>query len=128
VYLRFRYASDYVWAWEGWYIDDIAVGTFSDACDTEGDWTAEGTDGWRLTDGIKQTNDWTADLYVPYLKDRRSWYVVKPVVGLDGQGTTGRIWVDTQYLKDGTIWGIVSNHPDKDLDAQGTLAIRKTKK
>ena len=128
VYLRFRYATDVSVTHEGWYIDDIAVGSFVDSIGGANGWVTDAAAGWTLTDGIKQTNDWTADLYVPYLKDQKSWYDVKSVVGVPGQGTTGSAWVDTQYLKNGTIWGIVSNHPDGSLDARGRLSVWKKRR
>jgi hypothetical protein len=33
--------------------------------------------------------------------------------------------VDTRFMKNGVVWGIVSNHSDEALDSQGTLMIRK---
>jgi len=126
VYLRFRYATDASLNGEGWYIDDIAVGSFVDPVNSVNGWVTDAVDGWAFTDGVKQTNDWTADLYVPYLKGQSSWYAVKSVVGAVGQGTTGSAWVDAQHLKNGVLWGIVSNHPAGILDAQGTLALRKS--
>ena len=81
--------------------------------------------GWVFTTGVKQTNDWTADAYVPHKRGQRSWYEVKPIVGVAGQGLTGRTWIDTKRLKNGVVWGIVSNHPDASLDSQATLTIKK---
>jgi len=37
----------------------------------------------------------------------------------------GQTVVDTRFMKNGVVWGIVSNHPDKAMDSQGTLTIRK---
>ena len=37
---------------------------------------------------------------------------------------TGQTVVDTQFMKNGVVWGIVSNHPANTLDVHGTLAIR----
>ena len=125
VYLRFHYVTDVSLENEGWYIDDITVGSFVDPVDAENGWVTDAENGWVITDGVKQTNDWTADVYVPHLKDQRSWYEVKPVVGAAGQGLSGRASVDTRYLKSGVVWGIVSNHPDGGLDATGSLVVRK---
>ena len=123
VYLRFHYVTDVSLENEGWYIDDISVGSFADPVDGENGWVTDAAAGWVFTDGVKQTNDWTADLYVPHMG--RWWYEVKPVVGVAGKGTTGSAWVDTHHIKNGVVWGIVSNHPDAALDSQGTLTIRK---
>ena len=125
VYLRFHYVTDVSLENEGWYIDDIAVGSFVDPVDGKNGWVTDVDNGWTLTDGVKQVNDWTADVYVPHLKAQRSWHEVEPVVGVAGQGLSGRTSVDTRYLKSGVVWGIVSNHPDKGLDASGNLVIRK---
>jgi len=124
-YLRFHYVTDVSLENEGWYIDDIAVGSFADPVDGANGWVTDADNGWTLTDGVKQVNDWTADVYVPHLKAQRSWYEVQPVVGVVGQGLSGQAAVDTRYLKSGVVWGIVSNHPDKGLDASGSLVIRK---
>jgi len=136
VHLRFRYATDFSLTKEGWYIDDIAVGSFADPVAGQNGWAAgvtdwggnpvdRVTDGWLLTTGVKQTNDWTADVYVPHLKGRESRYQVKPVVGVAGQGLSGQTWVDTHSFKNGVVWGIVSNHPDGGLDATGSLVVSK---
>ena len=45
--------------------------------------------------------------------------------GVAGQGLTGQTWVDTQFMKSGVVWGIVSNHPDASLESQATLTIKK---
>ena len=37
----------------------------------------------------------------------------------------GQTVVDTRFMKNGVVWGIVSNHSDEALDSQGTLMIRK---
>lgn len=37
----------------------------------------------------------------------------------------GQTVVDTQFMKNGVVWGIVSNHPDSSLDSQATLTIKK---
>ena len=47
------------------------------------------------------------------------------MVGVAGQGLSGRAEVDTRYLKSREVWGIVSNHPDGGLDATGSLVVRK---
>ena len=85
MHLRFRYTTDEAFNGQGWYVDDISVGTFVDPVDTANGWT---TNGWLFTTGL-QNNDWTADAYVPYAKGGKAGYQVVPVVGLAGQGTTG---------------------------------------
>ena len=37
----------------------------------------------------------------------------------------GQTVVDTRFMKNGVVWGIVSNHPDASLDSQATLTIKK---
>jgi hypothetical protein len=136
VYVRFRYATDFALTGEGWYIDDIALATFVDPVAVANGWVAGVTTdtgdpvdypiaGWALTTGVKQTNDWTADVYVPHQWGQQAWSAVTPVVGVAGQGLTGRATVDTQFLKNGALWAVVSNHPDGTLDSTASVIVQK---
>ncbi len=128
VKVRFRYATDEASNGLGWYVDDLScasgVGTLVDPIDSAADWT---NDGWLFTTGM-QSNDWTADAYVPYLKATKSWYTVRPFVGVDGAGMVGSTWIPSQYLKSGRAYGIVSNRPrDGVFSSNGRLTISKGK-
>jgi hypothetical protein len=125
VKVRFRYATDEASNGQGWYVDDIAVGSvFSDPVDSVNGWT---TNGWVFTTGL-QNNDWTADAFVAYAKDRRTWYSVKPIVPVAGTGSAGSAYITAQYLKSGKAYGVVSNRPrDGVFDATGMLTIAKGK-
>ena len=125
VKIRFRYATDEASNGQGWYIDDLQVGgVLNDPVASAAGWT---TNGWLFTTGM-QDNDWTADLYVPYAKAGKTWYTVTPFVGVAGSGASGSTWVNTQYLKSGKTYGIVSNRPrNGTFAAAGRLTILKGK-
>ena len=121
VHLRFRYSTDDAFNGQGWYVDDISVGSFVDPVDTTNGWT---TNGWLFTTGL-QNNDWTADAFVPYAKGGKTGYQVVPVLGLAGQGTAGSQYVSAQHQKSFKVYGIVSNHPDGTFSSLGKLTIAK---
>jgi hypothetical protein len=125
VHVRFRYATDEASNGQGWYVDDIAVGSvFADPVDSANGWS---TNGWLFTTGL-QNNDWTADVFVPYAKAAARTYAVKPVVPVKGAGSAGSAYISTQFLKNGKTYGIVSNRPrDGVFDATGLLTIAKGK-
>ena len=123
VQLRFRYSTDDAFNGQGWYVDDISVGSFVDPVETTNGWT---TNGWLFTTGL-QNNDWTADAFVPYAKGGKTGYQVVPVLGLAGQGTAGSQYVSAQYQKSFKVYGIVSNHPDGTFSSLGKLTIAKGK-
>lgn len=124
VHIRFRYATDEASNGQGWYVDDITAGAFSDAvADTNG-WT---TNGWLFTTGM-QNNDWSVDAYVPYAKGSKQWYATPTVVPVTGQGVAGSVWLDTQYLKSGKVYSISSNRPrNGTFGSTGMLTVRKGK-
>jgi hypothetical protein len=121
VWIRFRYLTDESANGLGWYVDDVTVGTTTDAVDSADAWT---NDGWAFTTGL-QANDWTADMYVPWAKDRRTGYSVKTLVGLGAVEFAGQVTVSTQYSKDLRLWGIMGNRPTGLFTAEGRLTVRK---
>ena len=121
VYVRFRYATDDAFNGVGWYVDDISLNGFSDPVDTTNGWT---TDGWLFTSGM-QNNDWTVDAWVPYAKAGNRSAKVESLVGLDGQGTKGQLFIDSQFQKSFRIYGIVSNRPDGPFSSTGRLVTLK---
>lgn len=123
VWVRWLYRTDEAVNGQGWYVDDVSVGAFSDAVTDAGAWA---TDGWVFTTGL-QDNDWTADVYVPYAKARRKAYAVRSIVGLDATSFEGSLWIDTQFSKDQKLIAIVSNRPDGVFNATGRLTIIKGK-
>ncbi len=124
VYLRFRYATDVAVLLEGWYIDDIAIGsTFVDPVGSTNGWVADPADGWQFTTGVTQNDDWTADVVALHKLGGSTWPDVEQVVRTTGQGVRGSARLDTSHLKDGLVWAVVSNHPDAALDSQGTLTV-----
>lgn len=124
VWIRFRYATDEAVNELGWYVDDLAVGTWSDPVDSADGWT---TNGWLFSTGL-QANDWTVDAYVPYAKGSRAWYGLQSLVGTDGLGEDGSAVIATQWLKDGTVMSVVSNRPrDGVYQSFGRLNVIKGK-
>jgi hypothetical protein len=126
VHLRFRYATDEAANGQGWYIDDLALGSFTDSVDTPNAWVTDPANGWSFTTG-QQDNDWTADAYVRMAKARRNASQVIPVVGLAGQGTQGSVYVSAQYQKNLKVYGIVSNRPNGTFGSTGKLTLLKGK-
>ena len=123
VYLRFRYATDEAANGQGWYVDDIAVGsTFVDPVDAINGWLTPAADPWLFTTGL-QANDWTADAVVPYAKAQAKGISVVPVVGVAGQGVTGKTYVDAQYQKSFKVYGIVSTRPAGTFGSTGILSL-----
>ncbi len=122
VTVRLRYMTDEAVNGQGWYVDDLGLdGTVQNDVSSSTGWT---TNGWIFTNGL-QNNDWTADAYVPYAKGGKSWYTVQSFIGLEGQGASGSVYLDCQYLKNGYVYGVVSNRPDGVFDATGRLTIAK---
>jgi len=126
VHLRFRYATDEAANGQGWYIDDLTLGSFVDPVDTVNGWVTDATDGWLFTTG-QQDNDWTADAFVPYAKAKSTGYQVVPVVGTTGLGTAGKAYVPAQFLKSFKVYGIVSNRPNGTFASTGRLTLLKGK-
>jgi hypothetical protein len=133
VRLRFRYVTDEAANGQGWYVDDIAGGVptlspiFSDPVETVNGWATDAANGWLFTTGM-QGNDWTADSYAVYQKALKTWYTVRPVVGVAGTGLSGSLYIPAQYLKSGKTYGIVSNRPrDGIMASAGRLWILKGK-
>ena len=124
VHLRFRYATDEAASGQGWYIDDIAVGTFVDPVTATNGWTTSPTDGWQFTTGL-QPNDWTVDAVVPYAKAQARGISVVPVLGTAGQGVSGKAYVDAQYQKSFKVYGVVSNRPAGTFASLGILSLLK---
>lgn len=124
VTVRFRYMTDEAVNGQGWYVDDLGVdGAVQNNVSSQTGWA---TNGWIFTNGL-QNNDWTADAYVPYAKAAKNWYTVTNFVGLLGQGVAGSVYLNCQYLKNGYVYGIVSNRPDGVFDATGRLTVTKGK-
>jgi Immune inhibitor A peptidase M6 len=123
VHVRFRYATDEAFNGQGWYIDDITLGSLEDPVDTSDGWT---TNGWLFTTG-QQDNDWTVDAFVPFAKGGKKGYQVVSVVGLDGAGISGSRYIPAQFQKSFKVYGIVSNHPDGTFSSLGRLTIAKGK-
>lgn len=122
VVIRFRYATDEAVNGLGWYIDDIAVGSQTDAVTdaTRGMWT---THGWLYTDGLQQ-NDWTADVYVPGWRGKL--YAVTPVIGTAGIGTFGEgPFIKVPNMPGNSVYVIASNRPNGVARSSGTWATRK---
>jgi hypothetical protein len=122
VWVRFRYVTDEAVNGTGWYIDDVHAGAYADD-DTDAGWTNA---GFMWTNGL-QTNDWTADAYVPYAKAKRKAYKVVPIVGLEGQGLAGSAWLPTQYTKQIRITAVMSNRPDGVFSSIGRMVVAKQK-
>lgn len=121
ILVRWRYATDESANGQGWYVDDVTAGAFSDAVTDAAAWT---TNGWVFTTGL-QNNDWTADVYVPFAKAKKKNYAVKSIVGLGSTDFIGEAWVSTQYSKSQRLIAVVSNRPDGVFNATGILTIRK---
>jgi hypothetical protein len=126
VHLRFRYATDEAANGQGWYIDDLTLGTFTDPVDTTNGWVTDAADGWLFTTG-QQDNDWTADAFVPFAKAGTRGYQLMPVVGTTGQGITGKVYVPAQFQKSFKVYGIVGNRPAGTFSSIGRLTIAKGK-
>jgi len=126
VHLRFRYATDEAANGQGWYIDDLTLGSFVDPVNSAAGWVTDSTNGWLFTTG-QQDNDWTADVFVRYAKAKRTSNQVIPVVGTAGQGTAGQVYVSAQYLKSLKVYGIVSNRPNGTFASTGKLTLIKGK-
>ena len=118
VWIRFRYRTDEAVNGVGWYVDDVRAGSYVDD-DTDAGWV---NNGWQWTDGM-QTNDWTADAWLPYAKARKRGAQVVSVVPLDGQGIAGEQWLDMRFAKNFRIIGVTSNRPNGVLSATGRLTI-----
>lgn len=125
VYLRFRYATDEAYNEQGWYVDDISVGSFVDPVDSVNGWVTD-ADGWQFTTG-QQKNDWTADAYVPYAKGGAKGYQVVPVVTAAGQGVSGSVSILAQHQKNAKVYGVVSNAPNGNFASLGKLTLLKGK-
>lgn len=117
--IRFRYVTDEASNGLGWYVDDIALGSFTDPCDTrDAGWLTDSVGGWEFTTGL-QHNDWTADSIGIYQKASSPiTYTVRPVVLADNNVTylgqrvvSGSVYVPAQYLKSGKTYASVSNRP-----------------
>jgi len=124
VHLRFRYATDEAANGQGWYIDDLSLGSFVDPVDTVNGWVTDPANGWLFTTG-QQDNDWTADAFVPFAKAGARGYQLVPVVGTAGQGITGKVYVPAQYQKSFKVYGIVSNRPNGTFASTGQLTLIK---
>ena len=127
VQVRFRYVTDESSNGQGWYVDDISIGSaFTDLVDTVNGWSTP-ADGWLFTTGL-QTNDWTADAYAVYQKALKTSYTVTPFIGTAGAQNSGSVYISAQYLKNGKTYGIVSNRPrDGVFASAGKLTILKGK-
>lgn len=123
IWVRWLYRTDEAVNGQGWYVDDVVVGAFSDAVTDAAAWA---TDGWLFTTGL-QDNDWTAEIYVPWAKAKRKGYAVRSIVDLDATIYEGSAWISTQYAKSNKLIAIVSNRPDGVFDATGRLTIVKGK-
>ena len=124
VQVRFRYRTDEAANGQGWYVDDVQVDDGpADAIDSAAGWT---TNGWLFTTGL-QSNDWTADAFAPYAKAGRKAYNVFSLVGVNATNPTGSAYINTQYLKNGKVYGIVANRPDGTFASEGRLTITKGK-
>jgi Immune inhibitor A-like, MAM domain len=126
VHLRFRYATDEAANGQGWYIDDLTLGSFTDPVDTTNGWVTDAADGWQFTTG-QQDNDWTADAFVPFAKAGGRGYQLVPVVGTSGQGITGKVFVSAQFQKNSKVYGIVGNRPTGTFSSTGRLTLIKGK-
>jgi hypothetical protein len=126
VHLRFRYATDEAANGQGWYIDDLTLGTFTDPVDTTNGWITDAADGWQFTTG-QQDNDWTADAFVPFAKAGARGYQLVPVVGTSGQGITGKVFVSAQFQKNFKVYGIVGNRAAGTFSSTGRLTLTKGK-
>jgi hypothetical protein len=126
VHVRFRYSTDEGYNEQGWYVDDISLGSFVDIVDTVNGWVTDAADGWAFTTG-QQDNDWTVDAYVPYAKASATGYQVVGVVGSAGQGMNGQVYVANQYQKNAKVYGIASNAPNGSFLALGKLTLLKGK-
>jgi len=126
VHLRFRYATDEAANGQGWYIDDVTLGSFTDPVDTTNGWVTDAADGWQFTTG-QQDNDWTADAFVPFAKAGTRGYQLVPVVGTSGQGISGKVYVPAQHQKNAKVYGIVGNRPAGTFASTGRLTIAKGK-
>ena len=125
VWVRFRYATDESYNEQGWYVDDIAVGSvFTDPVDTMNGWITDPTSPWLFTNGL-QNNDWSADCFTWFYKAQTKSWSQKTVVSTDGIGTQGSVSVPAQYQKSYKAYGIVSNRPDGTFDSLGRLTIKK---
>ena len=129
VQLRFRYVTDEASNGQGWYVDELAIGTaFVDPVDTVNGWSTDAAGGWLFTTGL-QTNDWTADSYAVYQKAKApATYAVRSIIPVAGSLASGSLYIPTQYLKNGKTYGIVSNRPrDGVFASAGKLTILKGK-
>ena len=125
VHVRFRYATDEGYNGQGWYIDDVTAGGFSDPVDSSAAWsTAAAPDGWLFTSGL-QTNDWTADAVVPFAKAQKRGITIVPVLGVDATAQSATAYVDAQYQKSFKVYGVVSNRPDGAFASTGILSLLK---
>lgn len=127
VFLRFRYITDEASNGQGWYVDDLAIGTtFVDPVDTVNGWSTDAANGWLFTTGL-QTNDWTADSYAVYQKAKApATYAVRAIIPVAGNLASGSLYIPAQYLKNGKTYGIVSNRPrDGVFASAGKLTILK---
>jgi hypothetical protein len=126
VHLRFRYATDDAFNEQGWYLDDISLGSFVDPVDTTNGWVTDASDPWLFTTG-QQDNDWTADAYVPFAKGGAKGYQVVQVLAVAGQGVDGQAYIPAQYQKSFKVYGIVSNTPNGSFLSLGKLTLLKGK-
>jgi len=122
VWVRFRYMTDEASNGAGWYVDDVKAGSYVDD-DTTAGWTNA---GFAWTNGL-QSNDWTADAYLPYAKAATRKYSVVSIVGTDGQGLQGSRWLATQYTKQFRTTAVMSNRPDGVFSSTGRLTVGKHK-
>lgn len=123
VQVRFRYRTDEAVNGQGWYVDDVQVGSTTDAVASPAGWT---NNGFQFTTG-QQQNRWSADTAVFTTKAQTTSFAFSPV-GLLTSGNTvsGSTWIDTQYVRNGQAYGIVSNRPAGAFDATGSQFISKS--
>jgi hypothetical protein len=126
VHLRFRYSTDEGYNEQGWYVDDVKLGAFTDNVDSVNGWVTDAADGWLFTTG-QQDNDWTVDAYVPFAKGGAKGYQVIPVVDVAGLGTDGKVYVAAQHQKNAKVYGVASNAPNGSFLALGKLSLLKGK-
>jgi hypothetical protein len=125
VIVRFRYATDEAVNGQGWYVDDVQVGSGPvDTIDSTAGWT---TDGWIFSTGL-QENAWTADVFAPFAKALTGGYdVFSLALTTTGNTTSGSVFVPLQFKKSGKAYGIVANRPLGVFDATGRLTVLKGK-
>ena len=121
--IRFNYYTDEAVNGQGWFIDDVSVGTFSDGFEAgTGNWDLG---GWQWTTGLF-ANDWIAGFVNPIYNSKNklqstAWGFLDGVVSGAYEYITGV--VDTSKLKSHDATVFFANRPGTSPFAAGYLIL-----